>query len=459
MKKLSFLAALLCANVMAFADPAAAPTAPTVSANQVKAVYSATYSADCDFGEWGSGTAYSQDTYGKKYVTSDLGYFGICFEGPKALNCASMEKLHLDVWVDAAASIHIVPIHGGTEMGVTKNLTGGEWNSIEIALSEFENGTDWANVYQIKIANAANLTLWINNVYFYTTVAPAEDTEAPTAFTAVKTAESYFSVNITANATDASGAVKFSVKNGTNVLKTANAASGVDAVITVAGLLPNTEYNLTVIASDESGNATEPIAVAAKTLAAPAPAEAPTYAAENVLALFSDIYTNLPFGIQDWWAMPSVFEGALTATSKALCIEPNTTGSSCFGMAFAATDITAYDALEMDVYATTANSVLDIQVIGVGAASTTFDLVADQWNHVVLDIKGNTKTDCEQVGFYNCNNLTGTCFVQNVLFVKETATAISEVEAAVKAQKVFENGQLVIIKNGVRYNVAGQEVR
>ena len=462
MKKISLLVALMCANMFAFAQltaPDAAPAAPTVPANQVKAVYSATYGADCDFGEWGSSTAYSQDTYGKKYVTGALGYFGITFEGTKALNCASMEKLHMDVWVAAAASIEIVPIHGGTEVGVTKTLVGQQWNSIEIALSEFENGTDWTNTYQIKIANAPNLTLWINNVYFYTTVAPAEDNDAPTDFTAVLDAASYYNVKIKAKATDASGAVKFTVLNGTTEVGVGNAASGADAIITVAKLDPNTEYSFSVIASDDSGNETAPITVTAKTLEAPAPAEAPTYAADKVLALFSDVYTNLAWGYQDWWAGPAVAEGALTATSKALCVEPNATGSSCFGMAFAATDITAYTALEMDVYATAANSILTTQVIGVGATPSVFNLVAGQWNHIVLDIAGNTKTNCEQVGFYDCDKLVGTCFVQNVLFVDKRTEGFEQVEANVKAQKVIENGQLIIIKNGVRYDATGQVVR
>ena len=167
----------MCANVLVFADPTAAPTAPTWPANQVKAVYSAKYSADCNFGEWGSGTIYTQETYGKKYVVGNVGpgYFGLEFE---SLNCSQMQKLHLDVWIATAASIRVVPIHGGAEVGVTKNLTGGQWNSVEIALSEFEGVTNWANVYQIKIDNAKDLTFWLNNIYFYTTVAPAADTEA-----------------------------------------------------------------------------------------------------------------------------------------------------------------------------------------------------------------------------------------------------------------------------------------
>ena len=152
--------------------PDAAPAAPTYPAEQVRAVYSATYNADCNFGEWGSGTAYTQEEFGKKYVTTGLGYFGLEFTG---MNCSEMKALHLDVWIAADATIRVVPIHGGTEVGVTVNLAGQKWNVIDIPLSSFEGVTNWSNVYQIKIDQAANLTFWLNNVYFYTTVAPSVD--------------------------------------------------------------------------------------------------------------------------------------------------------------------------------------------------------------------------------------------------------------------------------------------
>ena len=396
-------------------EPAAAPADPTVPANQVKAVYSETYNADCGFGEWGSGTTCTPDAYGKKFVTTNLGYFGLEFA--EHLNCAKMEKLHLDVWVAADASIRIVPIWGGAEQGIVKNLVGQEWNSVEIALTEFDQITNWADVWQIKIDNAANLTFWLNNIYFYTTQAPAADTEAPHDVTASLVSASYFSAKLTATATDNSDAVIFVVKDGENELATAPAVSGVAKEFVVNGLLPNTAYNLSVIAKDEAGNAAAPVNVAVQTLAAPAPATAPTYAADKVLALETGAYTNLAYGLQDWWAMPAVVKGNLAANEPALCLLPNETGSSCFGMAFAPTDITAYDALEMDVYPTVEGAKLKIQVIGVGEAATEYELVANQWNHISLDIKGNTKTNCEQVGFYDCNNLLGACFVQNVLFV------------------------------------------
>ena len=407
-------------------EPAAAPAAPTYPANQVKAVYSATYNADCNFGEWGSGTAYTQETVGKKYVTTGLGYFGLEFT---ALNCAKMEKLHMDVWVAADASIRIVPIWGGAEQGIGANLVGQQWNSVEIALTDFDQVTDWSGVYQIKIDNASNLTFWLNNIYFYTTVAPEADTQAPTAVAASLVSASYFSAKISATATDNSDAVIFVVKDGENELATAPAVSGVAKEITVNGLLPNTAYNFSVIAKDESGNAADPVAVVATTLAAPAPATAPTYAADKVLAIYADAYDNKLTEIQNWYAGPAISEGNLTATSKALCLEPNTTPSSCFGLAFAAVDASAYDALEMDVYATTEGSVLNTQAIGIGEAQT-FNLVAGQWNHIVLNIKGNTKADLQQVGFYDCHNLTGVVFIQNVLFVDTDAPVTPQYEVA-----------------------------
>lgn len=455
MKKLALIATLFASVSMyaAMTAPDAAPTAPTWPANQVKAVYSPTYGADCNFGEWGSGTAYSQESFGKKFVTKDLGYFGLEFTG---MNCSSMQKLNMAVWIAADASIRIVPIHGGAEVGVTKELKGQQWNYIEIALNEFDGVTNWTNVYQIKIDNAKNLTFWLNEIYFSTSVAPAVDNTAPSEVSASLASASYFSLDIKAKATDASGAVHFDVKLDDAVVASANAASGAEAVISVKNLLPNKDYSFSVVASDESGNKAAPVAVSGKTMVAPAPAAAPTYPQSRVLALYSDIYDNLAYGIQDWWSGPAISYGPLSSSSNAMCINPTgIPAGGCFGMAFAKTDVSKYEALEMDVYPTVANAAIKIQVIGIGEAKS-FKLEANKWNHIVLDIKGNTKTDCEQVGFYDCDQILAPCFVQNILFVAPKTSAVENIQnSAISTQKVIENGQLIIIKDGVRYNANG----
>lgn len=446
-------------------EPQAACAAPTWPAGQVQAIYSPTYNADCNFQDWGSGTAYTSTDYGKKFALAGGGYFGM--DG-FALNCPLMEKLHADIWIADDATLRIVPICRNAadtgnepEIGEFVTLRGQQWNSIDLTLSEgeFAKVTNWSNVYQVKIDNAANLTIWLGNLYFYR-AEPLVDNEAPTNVQASVAGAGYFSATLAVSAVENSGVVNFRVLNGDQEVAKGGGASGQTAHITVPNLKANTEYTFSVVAYDANDNAAEPVNVQVTTLAAPAPADLPTYDAENVKGVYTDNYTNVAMSIQGWHAEPAISAGLLAENRQALCITPNNTPNSCFGLAFPAMDITAYDALELDIYPLAENAVLDIQVIGVGAASTTFNLTANEWNHISLDIDGNTKTNCEQIGFYNCPNLQGVCFVQNLLFVQDgDTTAIENTEIGEKAIKMIENGQLIILRDGKRYTITGVRVK
>ena len=446
-------------------EPQAACAAPTWPAGQVQAIYSPTYNADCNFQDWGSGTAYTSTDYGKKFALAGGGYFGM--DG-FALNCPLMEKLHADIWIADDATLRIVPICRNAadtgnepEIGEFVTLRGQQWNSIDLTLSEgeFAKVTNWSNVYQVKIDNAANLTIWLGNLYFYR-AEPLVDNEAPTNVQASVAGAGYFSATLAVSAEENSGVVNFRVLNGDQEVAKGGGASGQTAHITVPNLKANTEYTFSVVAYDANDNAAEPVNVQVTTLAAPAPATLPTYDAADVKGVYTDNYTNVAMDIQDWYAGPAIAAGLLAENRQALCLTPNTTPNSCFGLAFPAMDITAYDALELDIYPLAENAVLDIQVIGVGEASTTFNLTANEWNHISLNIDGNTKTNCEQIGFYNCQNLQGVCFVQNLLFVQNgDTTAIENTEIGPKAIKMIENGQLIIIRDGKRYTVTGVRVK
>ena len=446
-------------------EPQAACAAPTWPAGQVQAIYSPTYNADCNFQDWGSGTAYTSTDYGKKFALAGGGYFGM--DG-FALNCPLMEKLHADIWIADDATLRIVPICRNAadtgnepEIGEFVTLRGQQWNSIDLTLSEgeFAKVTNWSNVYQVKIDNAANLTIWLGNLYFYR-AEPLVDNEAPTNVQASVAGAGYFSATLTVSAEENSGVVNFRVLNGDQEVAKGGGASGQTAHITVPNLKANTEYTFSVVAYDANDNAAEPVNVQVTTLAAPAPAALPTYDAADVKGVYTDNYTNVAMSIQGWHAEPAISAGLLAENRQALCITPNNTPNSCFGLAFPAMDITAYDALELDIYPLAENAVLDIQVIGVGEASTTFNLTANEWNHISLNIDGNTKTNCEQIGFYNCQNLQGVCFVQNVLFVQDgDTTAIENTEIGEKAIKMIENGQLIILRDGKRYTITGVRVK
>lgn len=410
------------------AVPTEAAPVPTRPADQVVSLYSDSYtfapkSLNSYNEDWWDNPTLTEETISEnKYLHYNGRMTGMIGWQFGNIPVTIMEYIHVDIWPSANTTLKMGPTSPGPVVAsVAITVEAGKWNSIDIPLTDLlavAPTLNLADIFQNQFTEYSALTdLSIDNVYFYRTT-PYVDPTKPTDFTAVLAGNSYFSVTIKANANDDSGAVSYDVINGELTVATGSAASGADANIVVNDLLPNTDYTFKVVAKDATGNATDPITVTAKTLAAPAPAAAPTYAADKVLGIQTDAYTDTIYKIQDWWAMPAVTLGSLTATSKALCLEPNTTGSSCFGLAFGKQDITGYDALEMDVYATVAG-VLTPSVVGVTPDPVpTYNLVAGQWNHIVLNIKGNTKTDCEQIGFYDCDKLAGTCFIQNVLFVK-----------------------------------------
>lgn len=456
MKKLFFsLACLLAVSVAAVAEPSAAPAVPAYKANQVKAVYAETYGADCGFGEWGSGTQFTQDTYGKKFVTGPLGYFGLTFED-NALNCSAMESLHLDVWSDADMSLRIVPIHGGAEVGITKNIKAGEWNAIDIALAEFTGVTNWTNVFQIKIDNVPSRTFWVNNVYFYTSQAVDDDTQAPTDVTASLVSAEYFTANIKAQATDNSGAVVFDVLDGETLLATKNAASAVETAITVTGLKANTTYALSVVAKDETGNAAAAVTIDVTTKAAPAPAPAPDVEAANVISVYSDAYEAATrFIIGNWEQPTKAVEGELTEGEKAYYMYHATyIGWELQGTPL---DITGYTAVHMDIYPLEGTSVKFSPIWG-GESLQTVALVANQWNAVDIPLSRYPGMVYNNIYQLKWDGMPATMFLDNVYFYKEVSDGISTPAVETSIAKFIENGHLVIIRDGVRYNALGQVI-
>lgn len=399
--------------------PNAACANPTLPSNQVKAVYSPTYGVDCNFGYWDSGTAYTQEAYGKKFVTTGTGYFGLEFINH--LNCINMEKLHLDIWIAENASIGIVPIWGGGDVRAYADLTGQQWNSIDLELStDYAGVTNWSDVYQLKIDNAANLTFWIANVYFYRESAYV-DTEAPTAFTASLAEESYFSVKINAQASDNSGAVIFTVKNGDDVVATQNAASAAATVINVTGLNAGTAYNLNVYVADEAGNTIDPIAVAATTKALPAAAPTPVVYDKTVVPVFSDAIagglTNI--GLPYWGQVSASSFKDLTSEDKVFFSQNfNFQGWDGFHI-----NATGMEYLHVDVYTRDINSI-NITPISAGHEGVyNVALTANAWTSIdvplsVYDANNINWADIFQFKFFGATPEGKDIFIDNVYFYK-----------------------------------------
>ncbi len=439
--------------------PTAAAEAPTWDASQVQAIYSPTYNADCGFGEWGSGTTVTNDTYGKKYVLTGTGYFGMT---DFALNCINMEKLHFDIWVDVDCSIRAVPIWGGTEQGVFINLVGQQWNSVDIDKSEYTIITDWSNVYQMKIDNAANLTLWIANAYFYRSTAMV-DSEAPTNVTASVASSSFYSVQLALSAEDNSGAVNFTVKNGNQVVANKSGASGATVNVVVSNLQPNTQYAFSVIATDGNDNDAEPVTVNATTRAAPAAAPKPSFTGKTAVALFCDELDGAPaIGIGGWGQSTQVVSGQLAEDDNVFyCTNMNYLGWELTP----AVDATDMQYLHADFYTANLTSI-SLTPISPGHEGTyTAQLTANAWTGVdvplsAYDGKEIVWSNIFQFKFMNATPAGGELFIDNVYFYKPTtSTGVENTLSEGAVSKYIENGTLYIVRDGKVYSVHGVLVR
>lgn len=483
----SFTATCAVTVIDATADkPTAAPTVPTYPANQVKAIYSETYNAVCNFQDWGGGTQYTQDTYGKKFVTFDRGYLGLTFA---ELNCATMETLHADVWVADDCSMRFVPIlhlpdntANYPEWGVTVNLEGGKWNSIEIALNEgdWANHKDWMKVYQLKIDNVPNRTFWVNNIYFFTSL--DEDTEKPVMGTAtlVEGSATQTSVVLNVTATDNRGVVLYLLKNGEDEI---GKFSPTDGKITVNNLPAGTTLTLSVYAIDGADNVSDNAAtVSVTTLAFPEFAAAPDFTNKEVLAIYADgieLAVAHDFKLDNFGGAPYtlVSENGQNYIFYNMKSHNGTSwgdnndganaivGKDAYKGTKGGVNVSAMDYLHVDIWTDAAcpsfelfvnDTKLGGQELSAGWNSMNFPLsaypVAPELNWGLDNVNW-----MKFVGFNDPKSVA----IDNVYFWKNKGgeTAIDAAEVALVVRKTIENGQVVIIRDGVRYNVMGNVIR
>ncbi len=440
-------------------EPQAACAAPTWPADQVAAIYSPTYSTDCGFGEWGSGTQVSDTEFGKKYVLSGGGYFGMV---DFAINAMIMDTLHFDIWIAEDATIGVVPIWGGTEQRVMVSLKGQQWNSINIAKAQYPAITDWSNIYQVKIDQAANLTFWMANAYFYRAT-PIDDDEAPTNVQGTMASAGYFSVTLALSADDNMGVVNFSVKNGEKEVATGAGAAGTAVNVVVPNLLPNTEYNFSVIATDTKGNAADAIQVAAKTAVAPAAAPKPSFTGKSAVAIFCDELDGAPaIAIGGWGQSTIVTNGELAAGDHVQYLS----NFNYLGWELApAVDATGMEYLHLDIYSTSMATIKLTPISPGHEQVIEKSLTNGEWTSLDIALSEYAAAGIEWKNVFQFKfdggNGSGDFFVDNVYFYKNvgqgSATANVQ-ENKVPVTKIIENGQLYILYKGAKYNVQGVRV-
>lgn len=437
--------------------PATAVPVPTWPTDQVKAIYSPTYSANCGLGEWGSGTTVVDDTYGKKYTVGlnggDGGYFGMV---DFTLNCLMMEKLHFDIWVADDMSVRFVPIWGGAEQGITKNLTGQVWNSIDIDLSEYTGIDNWGNITQMKLDHMPhNFNLWIGNAYFYRESAIV-DGQAPTNVSASVAARGFNSVKITAQAEDNSGAVSFKVLNGESILATGSAATGVSTTITISSLTPGTNYNLNVIAYDEAGNEASPVAVATSTKALPSPAPMPNFSNKNVVPVFTDAMAGGKTDIHSGdWGETTKVEWLDIAEGDKVFYGQNFNYAGWHSWGGGNINATGMQYLHVDVYSIGATSVNVTPISPGHEGSATITLTPNAWTSYDVPLSAYDANNIDWANIFQFKFMHpvggNELLIDNVYFWQQTTqtTPIIGGDAATGGWATFASPVKVAVPSGL----------
>jgi hypothetical protein len=306
---MALCAFLFSANAL-FAQPTAAPTAPTQTAGNVISILSNTYTplatnftpvmpaVGINFNpDWGQGTTFAEFPVAgnpiKRYNALD--YQGIDFGG--SINASGMTTLHWDIWTSVATTLRISLISNGTGERFVTRTTAVGWNSYDIPLTEYTSQAGFSvnSIFQFKFEEfpmayrAGTKTVYLYNLYFWKpanvptltgfTVPAKLVGAAPFALTAPTSPSTGAFTYMSSNTSVAtiSGSTVTIVGAGTSTITANQAAAGTFAAGTTSALLTVTS----------PGPST----------AAPTPTKLPA----NVTSLFSNAYTNV--GIDTWSAV------------------------------------------------------------------------------------------------------------------------------------------------------------
>lgn len=142
---------------------------PTADAADVVSLFSGAYTAATTFGVggWGQATKTEQiEIDGKPvYKLSNFNYLG--WELADRVDVSACHYLHVDFFPAEGNTLGFTPISPGQEKGyVAKDLKVGEWNSIDVPLT-YWNNVNLKDLFQFKFDQGTGGEGYIGNVYFY----------------------------------------------------------------------------------------------------------------------------------------------------------------------------------------------------------------------------------------------------------------------------------------------------
>jgi hypothetical protein len=302
MKYLYTLFALLI-SLVSFAQPTDNAPTPTKLQENVKSVFSDSYtSVASNYNPgWGQSGTVEIDFKIEGDTSNNILFYGQKnYQGTElnAFDASEMEYLHVDIWVATGTDkqIKITPIDDSGENLLPIALTPGSWSSVDIPKADF-GGMNWLNVFQLKVdaqfnfTGAADVTpvdIYFDNIYFWKE--PTVDAEDATLsdLTVDGTSVDSFVSDITSYSVD----LPMGTTAAPTVAATAN-ITGANVTITQATSIPG---DATVNVTSSSGNTVKTYTVSfienAPSTPAPTP---PSRDAASVASILSPNYSDLQF--------------------------------------------------------------------------------------------------------------------------------------------------------------------
>ena len=397
------------------------------------------------------------------YVISNFKWFGSQFGQIDAI-AAEMKTLHFDIYSATTTTLAVVPINAALEgngnqpeKGYQFNITGGEWNAIEVPLADvIADGVSMTKFYQVKyvskVANKAavgtsdgfengdgTLSFIVANVYLEGD--PIIDTENPVLVTAeaVTGAETTTSVSLSLNATDDKAtAIKYEIVNASDANHhfTTSGANGETITYELTGLEPGTEYSFNVTAYDAAENASTAaqVTVSTKAIAVPGAAPQPTTATENVKSVYSDQYTSLANLEFANWAGTAKGQGEKELATGDQAYYVIGLGN-IFGLDFHETlDVTGMEKLHLDIWSEAAQTIKISPIWGeTKDDQKEVSLTAGEWTSVDLTLADFANIDLTSVYQIELLNGDGTSviYLDNIYFWKSTGGEVPTTEKTV----------------------------
>jgi hypothetical protein len=166
-------------TVQATTTALTAAPAPTQAAEDVISIYSDAYTTatpNLGYYDWGSPTRFTGITIDGNPTLQfeNMNYYGLGFN--TQLDVTEMDFLHIDIYSDQAGTLGIVPIWWNAEANANfpeirsiVNYSAGEWSSIDIPMSDFEDVTrgDSNLAHQLKLDYGNGANILIDNIFFW----------------------------------------------------------------------------------------------------------------------------------------------------------------------------------------------------------------------------------------------------------------------------------------------------